>query len=70
LQLAGTAGGDQDVAIIAVEAFDQFHRSLPLAIETQDLVANSVSFVLSQGSHELLHHFPTKFKFVRPPPLN
>jgi hypothetical protein len=29
LQLAGAPGGDQNVAIVAVEAFDQFHRLSP-----------------------------------------
>jgi hypothetical protein len=36
LQLASAPGGDQNVAIVAVEAFDQFHGILSLVAGTQD----------------------------------
>src|SRR5215475_9949461 len=29
LELAGAAGGDQDITVVAVEAFNQLHRILP-----------------------------------------
>src|SRR5258708_38073674 len=36
LQLPGATGGDQNVAIVTVEAFDQFHGFSPPGTGTQD----------------------------------
>jgi hypothetical protein len=39
--LAGAPGGDQNVAIVAVEAFDQFHGFSPLLPGYKILIAES-----------------------------
>jgi hypothetical protein len=41
LQLSGAPGGDQNVAIVAVEAFNQFHGLFPPVTGTQILIAES-----------------------------
>jgi hypothetical protein len=41
LQLPGAPGGDQNVAIVAVEAFDQFHGFSPLLPGCKILIAES-----------------------------
>jgi hypothetical protein len=63
LQLAGSPGGDQNVAIVAVEAFDQFHIFSPLVPGYKILTAEIGalrSFVCDAKS--LHYHFPTKLK--------
>jgi hypothetical protein len=56
--LAGTPGGDQNVAIVAVEAFDQFHEILSLVAGTQILIAESccASFVCNAKAYVLFSH--------------
>src|SRR5271163_3800704 len=68
LQLAGSPGRDQNVAIVAVETFDQFHGILSLAIGTARFSSSklpvSLFLFFSGGSQEPLPYFPTKLKVV------
>src|SRR5258706_3972694 len=41
LELPGATGGDQNVAIVAVEAFDQFHGFSPLVLGHKILISES-----------------------------
>jgi hypothetical protein len=67
LQLPGTSRSYKDVAIVAVEAFDQFHGFSPLVpgIQSSDC-RKFLRFVLRQPSQELRSYFPTKFNLVGP----
>jgi hypothetical protein len=65
LQLASAAGGDQNVTIVAVEAFDQFHGFSPLLPGCTILIAEIGalrSFVCDAKG--LLYYFPTKPRVV------
>src|ERR1700733_3849909 len=64
LQLPSTPGGDQNVAIVAVEAFDQFHGlSLPPSRDARFLIAESyrASFFAGEAKNSFIY-FPTKPK--------
>jgi hypothetical protein len=62
LQLACTAGGDQDITIVAVEAFDQFHEILSLATGTQDFDCRKFSAAFFASEADNTSYFPTKCK--------